>query len=140
MELFGLLCSLPAAFVASVIYSNLLRRALKRLPLRGFLFWSSLVTLCFLASEWALLGTIGAVRTRALIGPLFYPAHVALFFLSVPALANILVIKGNGTVLGWWFVIGLLSAMFALPLGLTQFVVSEALYGVDGQGGPYGSE
>ena len=37
--------------------------------------------------------TLGAVRSRTILGPSFYVAHVILFFVSVPALANALVLR-----------------------------------------------
>jgi hypothetical protein len=74
-----------------------------------------------------------------MLGPAFYPLHLVLFFLAVPALATILVIAKNGTILASWAVVGLLGAMLALPVVLTQYCVSEALYGIDGEGGPYAS-
>jgi hypothetical protein len=88
--------------------------------------------------EWGALLTLGAVRSRAAIGPAFYPLHLALFVLAVPALANVLTIKRSGRVLGSWFVVGLVCSAVALPVVVTQYYVAETLYGVDGNGGPYG--
>jgi hypothetical protein len=73
------------------------------------------------------------------IGPIFYGLHLALFVVAVPALTNILVITKSRTVIASWFVVGLLGAMLALPVVLTQYAVSEALYGIDGESGPYAS-
>jgi hypothetical protein len=62
------------------------------------------------------------------------------FFLSVPAAATVLVVKKDGTSLGSPFVAGLVCAVLALPVVLTQYAVTEALYGIDGTGGPYGAQ
>jgi hypothetical protein len=75
---------------------------------------------------------------RATIGPAFFPIHSVLFFLAVPALANLLMIKKAGTILGSWPIVALLCSALSLPVVLTQYGVAEALYGVDGAGGPYG--
>jgi len=141
MELYGILCSLPAAFLASAIYSIVLRWLLMRQPwVKAAVIRLSLLVLGALVIEWGLLAFLGAVRTRAVIGPAFYPLHSVVFFLSVPALASLLVTKKQEQLLGSWFVVGLLCACLALPVVLTQYVVSEALYGIDGTGGPYGSQ
>jgi len=52
----------------------------------------------------------------------------------------VLVIKKQGTLLGSWLVVGFLCSCLALPVVLTQYAVSEALYGIDDTGGPYSSQ
>jgi hypothetical protein len=139
MEMFGILFSMPAAFVASITYGAILRRLSLPALLRQAATWASAGILGALVAEWTLLATIGTVASRAALGPAFYVVHIAIFFLAVPSLVNLLVLKGGDTVLGWWVTVGVLSGMLALPLVLTQYGVSEALYGIDGQGGPYGA-
>jgi hypothetical protein len=138
MELSAMAGAVPAAFVASVIYSHLLRA----LPLsdrtKRILLTASLCVLAALLLEWTLLATIGTLESRALFGAPFELIHFAIFLLAVPALVNVLVFARPGTVLSWWFVVGLLGALLAFPVVLTQYGVSEALYGIDGQGGHYG--
>jgi hypothetical protein len=142
MEMFGILGSIPAAFCASAIYAAILRSVILRPWLKHLLISASAAILGGLGGEWILLGTVGAVRGRQILGPCFYPMHLIVFFLAVPALANLLVLRRRdsvlGAVLGSWVVVGILGAVLALPVVLTQYSVSEALYGVDGQGGPYG--
>ena len=138
MEIFGIVLSVPAAFVASAVYSFVVRWLTSRLPwLAKPALGASVVVLVALLIEWCLLGVVGAVRSREIIGPLFYTLHLAVFFLCVPALANILVLRSPGG--GVWKLplIALCCAALALPVVLTQVAVSEALYGVDGSGGPY---
>src|SRR5215208_2710428 len=130
MELFGIIGALPAAFIAAAIYSVLVRAVLPFRRVTRAALWLSMAVLGGLLVEWGVLLTAGAVRARAVIGPPFYPVHLALFFLAVPALANVLTIKRSGTVLGSWFVVGLLCSALALPVVLTQYVVAEALYGI----------
>jgi len=87
--------------------------------------------------EWGLLLAVGAVRARSILGPGFSCCHQRVFFLAVPALASILTVRRKDTLLGTWFVAGLLCSFLPLPVVLTQYGVSEALYGMDGRGGPY---
>lgn len=87
-----------------------------------------------LLAEWTLLATVGAVRSRAVIGPAFYPLHLAIFVLSVPALATVLTIKTRGTRFDSWLVVAFACGLFALPVTLTQYGVSESLYGIEDKG------
>jgi hypothetical protein len=140
VELFGILCSVPAAFVASAIYFFVVRWLLRGLPkLRAVLIPGSTLVLVALAIEWILLGTIGVVRSRAIIGPSFYPLHLALFVLSVPALANLLIVR-KASRDSAWAEVAIFCTMLALPVVLIQYAVAEALYGIDGAGGPYGAQ
>ncbi len=139
MELLGIICSIPAAFAASAIYFVAVRWLLRRQPwIATILGPSSALVLVGLAVEWSLLGTIGTVRSRAVIGPLFYPLHAVLFFLSVPALANLLILKRRAQESQLWVEVAILCTLLALPVVVAQYAVFEALYGVDGNGGPYG--
>src|SRR5918995_6046106 len=86
--------------------------------------------------ELLLLATLGAIRARAMLGPGFYAAHVLLFFVSTPALANALILRKRTGLVGRWYVAVPLCTLFALFLVLLQYGVSEALYGIDGGDGP----
>ena len=131
MELFGIVLAMPAAFVASALYSLALRFVLRRSPLGTVALWCSVAVLAGLVLEWVALATVGAARLQSATGGVFFPVHLVLFFLSIPALANVLVVKRGDTRLGSWFTVGVLCAVLALPVVLTQYGVSEALYGVD---------
>jgi hypothetical protein len=52
-----------------------------------------------------LLVTVGTVRISALIGPMFHVAHVALFFLGTPALANLLVLRQPRGFVRWYWAV-----------------------------------
>jgi len=138
MELFGVLFAIPAAFIAVTIYVHLVRRVLAHPFISRVTFWLSAAVLAGLLAEWGALLTVGALRSRAIVGSAFYPLHTVLFLLSLPALANLLLIKRDDTISQPWFRVALLCSALALPVVLTQYVVAEALYGVDGTGGPYG--
>jgi hypothetical protein len=138
VELFGIIFSIPVAFVASMVYCAILANAIRRFEgLRRWLYAASVVILAGLLSEVVLLITLGAVRSRGVIGPAFYVVHVILFFLGTPALANILLLRKRAPVIRRWYLAGVLCTAFAFCLVLLQYGVSEALYGIDGTNGPY---
>ena len=137
MELVGIALSVAVAFVASLIYSILITTAVRRFDrLRRALWWASTAVLGWFAVEVVLLVIVGAVRARTLLGPAFYGLHLAVFFLGPPALANILLL-GRRVLRRWYWVVPICT-LFAFVLVLLQYGVSEALYGVDGSGGPFG--
>ncbi len=135
MELFGIVLAMPAAFVAGALHSLALRFVLRRWPLGTVAgtvaLGCSVAVLAGLGLEWVALATYGPARLQSATGGVFFPIHLALFFLSIPAFANVLVVKQGDTRLGSWFTVGVLCAVLALPVVLTQYGVSEALYGVD---------
>src|SRR5690242_15095318 len=138
MELFGIVISVPVALVASTLYSFLLSKFVFNLPvLSGVLRVSSYFVLALLALEIVLLETMGAVKCRGLLGPGFYTTHLILFFLCPPALANLLVLRPKRAVPGSWLLAGALCTILAFCMVLLQYSVSEALYGIDGDNGPY---
>lgn len=88
-------------------------------------------------AEWGFLSLRGSVGTRLLIGRPYYPGHLLTFFLGCPALINILVLPNPCRWHArWWFALPLCTAL-ALVLVVQQYVVSEALYGIDGVDGPF---
>jgi hypothetical protein len=138
MELFGIALSIPVAFVASMLYCLFLTRVVVNFerPSRWLRF-TSLLVLALFAAELALLVSLGSVRSRGLLGPSFYVAHVIFFFLGAPALANLLVLRPRRGFFAKWYVAGALCTVFAFFLVLLQYTVSESLYGIDGDNGPY---
>ena len=138
MELFGIIFSVPVAFVMSMAYCFFLARVVCRFDFaRRLLFAVSLILLGLFLLELVLLAMFGAVRSRAVVGPGFYVAHVFFFFFAVPALANVLVLPRNGSIFALWYFAGVICTVFAFFLMLLQYGVSEALYGIDGTNGPY---
>jgi hypothetical protein len=138
MEIFGILFSIPAAFVVSMLYCLLLAKVISRFDSLGsWLQIASQIVLALFGVELALLVTLGAVRSRGILGPGFYVVHVALFFLCTPALANLLVLHRNGGIFARWYLAPVLCTALALVLVLLQYDVSESLYGINGNDGPY---
>jgi hypothetical protein len=131
MELFGVALSVPVAFVSSALYCFLLIRVVcnhERLSRRLRLV--SGVVLAMFAVEIALLIALGSVRSRGLLGPSFYVAHVVVFFLGPPALANLLILSRRGPLVKW-YVASALCTVFAFFLVLLQYTVAESLLGIE---------
>jgi len=138
VELFGIVFSIPVAFVMSMVYCAILAYAIRGVEwLRRWLYVVSIVLLVGFLGEVVLLATLGAVGSRAFVGPAFYVAHSVFFFLGTPALANVLLLRKRGPVVRRWYLVGALCTAFAFCLVLLQYSVSEALYGIDGTNGPY---
>lgn len=141
MEVFAILFSIPAAFVANLLYCLLLVKVFSRnIRAQYWLRGCSYVVLSLLAIELLLLMTLGAVQSRSRIGPAFYDAHFVVFFLSTPALANLLVLPPKRETPGNHYLATILCTVLAFFLVLLQYGVYEALYGIDGEGGPYSSK
>jgi hypothetical protein len=141
MELFGLMFSLPASFIATVVYAHILNLTVKRSPLVSRLFViASCVVLSLLVLEFIGVATAGPLHLRRTIGPHFYTLHVVLFFLGVPALANLMQLQKRVLLITKWAITGCVCACLGFSVFLLQFVVSESLYGHDGMSGPYNVE
>jgi hypothetical protein len=137
MELFAIVLSVPAAFIVSLVYCFLLGKfAVRTGSLERAIWGLSIGVLLLWVVEIVLLVTIGAVRSRALIGPAFYAAHVALFFIGTPALANVLVLWPPRGVVRWFWAVPICT-VFGAGSVVLQYVVSEVLYGVEGRSGPF---
>jgi hypothetical protein len=101
---------------------------------------ASYIVLPLFAIELLLLLALGSLRSRALLGPGFYVAHLLLFFAGPAALANILVLRSGRGAFAKWYVVAALCTLFAFCLVLLQYTVSESLYGIDGDDGPYSEQ
>ena len=140
MEIFGIFLSIPVAFAASMLYCRLLGKIVSRSGRWGrWLRLASKIVLGLFAIELVMLATLGAVRSRAIVGPSFYVAHILFFFLGTPALANLLILRTGGRSFSTWYVAATICTVFAFLLVLLQYSVSESLYGIDGDDGPYSS-
>jgi len=134
VEIFGIILSIPAAFVVSMIYCLFVAKVVTR-PER-LIWWvrrASQVVLVLLVVEVIFVVLIGAVRSRAVVGSTSYTAHLFLFFICTPALANLLVFRHRER---WYFVPFACTAL-AFCLVLFQYSVSESLYGINGDDGKF---
>jgi hypothetical protein len=164
MELFGIIFSVPVAFTMSMVYCAFLAKLMRKFErvhrairrdkgtlygfkarargadlMRSRVYTGSLVILgCFLI-ELVLLFKLGAVRSRAVLGPGFYGAHVVFFFLGAPALANVLILRERGLFVTRWYLAAIICTIVAFFLVILQYSVSEELYGFEGNPGPFGN-
>jgi hypothetical protein len=137
MELFAIVGSVPAAFIAGFCYAVLLAYLPVPRRLRLLALSVSLAVLAWVGVEWVFLSKWGALGLRARIGPAFYLVHSLGFFLAIPALVNAVMLPRQPRSWLVWGMAAVLAGCLALPITLTQYVVSEALYGIDGYDGPY---
>lgn len=138
MELFGILFSFPAALIASFIYASVVRWVSSAWPPIGRpLLVGSYLVFTGLAVELVILAILGAVGGLRLVGPAFYVGHLILFLLGPPALANVLILQCRTPDLSRPWIPSLYCAFFALFLVLLQYTVSETLYSIDGDNGPF---
>ena len=138
MELFGIAASIPVAFVMIALYRLILLKVVARFRWATTLLRpASYVVLGLFAVEIALLVTLGAVQSRALIGPVFVTGHAFVFFLGTPALANVILLRKPAGPAPKWYVVSSLCTVLAFFLVLLEYHVSEQLFGIDGIGGPY---
>ena len=136
MELFGIILSIPGAFVVSTIYRRLLLIVRSKWPvIAAPLTAISWIVLAGILIEWALLLLHGAVETRLLVGAAFYPAHLIVFALGTPALINVLLLPNPDSRRARWIRTVPLATVLAFILVVQQYTVFEALYGIDGDNG-----
>jgi hypothetical protein len=141
MEIFGIVLSIPGAFVLSTIYCFVLKRVISRFEQVNLSFRvGSYIVLALIGLEVVFLMTWGAVRSRGIFGPGFYGVHLLCFFLGTPALANLLVLRRRGGSIAKWYLAPILCTAFAFSLVLLQYGVAEALYGINGDDGPYSGQ
>jgi hypothetical protein len=138
MELFGLVLALPILVALSAGYAFFVRLVIAPRPrLAGTVRLLSLLPVVLVLAELILVASVGAVRVRQVVGPIF-PALHAVFLLIPPSLANLILLPSRSRSL--LALVAAVSLSFVAGFGLILFniAVSEALYGVDGIGGPYG--
>jgi hypothetical protein len=138
MECFAIVFSFPAGICAGLGYSLILDQIVSRFRRVAKVFvWTSCIVLTGLIIESALLAALGAVTCRGLLGPAFSGTHLIIFVLGTPALANVLVLPRKIPLLSHWYVAGVLCGFLFTYLVVMQYVVSEALYGINGIEGPF---
>ena len=93
MELVGIVLFIPLAFVAGGIYACVIHFVLRYRIVSRLALGASTAVLVGLLLEWVALITVGAVRSRAIIGPAFYPLHLFNLLSSDPGLRESLAHK-----------------------------------------------
>lgn len=139
MEAFGIAIALLVGLFAAPLFCLILVKVIRRVPLLAPLgFWAAVPLLVFWFVEVTLVWFRGVLSVRALVGPPFFLLHALLTFAAAPALACVLLL-GHRSMKGWWPAAAALCWLVGAGAILFHFDVAEALYGVDGRGGPYQS-
>ena len=133
MELFGLFLSVPVSFCLTALYCVALSRlATNSRFIRAIFPPASYAVLGLLALEQVMVLAFDAARCNELGGWAFRTVHWALFFLGIPALANLLVLRATASAFRRWYVVAILCAALDVPLVLLHYSVMEGIYGING--------
>jgi len=104
MELFGIMFSVPAAFVTSSLYAVIVKKFIAgKSPLDRTLLWASIVIVAAWTVEFAAVVLLLASSQEESILLIPYSVHLVLFFLVVPSLANILQFQKAEPFLSKWY-------------------------------------
>ena len=137
MELFGIALSVPAAFIASIVYGKILVKLVLQFSyIRRWLWAASILVLVLFAAEVLFISTLGIQRSNSYLGPIFETSHLLLFFLGTPALATFLLLRPRsrlpeGPYTYKILIVAALCTVFALAHVLLQYTVSETLHGIE---------
>lgn len=137
MEFLGIALYLLTGLFAAPIFCFALIRFLKPTQRLARLACAvAVVLLALLVIELSLVSVHGIVGTRQLVGPAFFLSHVLVTFAAAPALATALLLGCRGFA-KWWPAVAALCWVVGAVAVFYQYEVAEALYGIDGVGGPY---
>lgn len=132
MELFGIMFSVPAAFVTSAVYAVLVRRFVAgRSPFDRALLWVSAVIVGVWAIEFLYVVALLVSNQGNSIQLIPYSIHLVLFFLIVPSTANIVQFQKTWPFVSKWYFTAAICTFTALVAVLLQYTVSEAIFGID---------
>jgi hypothetical protein len=138
MELFAILLSGPFLCTVGLVYAFIIGKITARLAfLVSPLLWISVLLLAASVCEFLGVCAAGPVGLRRAIGPAYYPIHLVLFTLGLPALVNLMRLQTRIPPLSKSYAIGPTCAIYGWALVLMQYAVFEALFGVDGKNGLY---
>ncbi len=131
MELFGILFSIPAAFMVSTVYCLLLEKfILNKNRLSNIFIAISIMVLFLFLTELCFVIGRGPISIQNSIGSIYYILHSFLFFLVIPSMANVLMLQRIFTKFAKWYFIAPICSFVALIAVLLQYHVSETLYGI----------
>jgi len=131
MELFGIAFSVPAAFVTSAVYAIVIRKLVAgKSPFDRALFWFSAVIIGVWTIEFLIVVALLASGQQNGIQHIPYSVHSVLFFLVVPALANIIQLQKAVPFFKRWYLTASACTFLALHAVLLQYAVSEAIFGI----------
>lgn len=137
MESLAIALWIVGGLVAAPIFCFVLATFIRPRPtLARILFYPAVFGLCLFALDLLTVGLFGAVRSRQLMGPAFFPIHAFVTLMSAAFLAGSLLL-GQRNFARRWLAVAAVSWMLGVFSIFYQYGVAEALYGIDGEGGPY---
>lgn len=137
MESLGIAIGILGGLIAAPVFCFVLVKLIVPHPgISRFGFCLAMASLGLFAVDLLLVGMRGAVAARELIGPVFFPLHALLTLGSAPALACALLL-GRPSLARWWPAVAATCWLLGVFSIFYQYGVAEALYGIDGEGGPY---
>jgi len=123
--------------VAAPVFCYVVARIVRKAQHIAKALWYVAISILWLAAGELLVVTVfGSVRVRGSVGPAFVPVHVILAFFAAPALACAMLL-GRRHVANWWPAVAAMCWIVGVAAIFYHYGVMEALYGVDGEGGPY---
>jgi len=136
-----MLLAFPVTALASMVYAGLAVRVFSRWAVvRWTLLVLSVVVVLLAFTEAGIVWSAhDVISARGWIGPRFEWLHNVVFFLTPPAVANLLVFVPRPP-LRDWKIVAVATWIVAISFVFWNIDVSEKLYGPDGIGGPYSSE
>lgn len=137
LEALGIALWIASGVVAAPLFClGLVHLVGPRPTLARSVFFLSVLGLSIFTVDVLMVASLGAVYVRQFVGPAYFPIHAVVTLLSAASLAGVLLLGQRSLKRHWglvavvcWFV-GIFSIDF-------QYGVSEALFGIDGEGGPY---
>ena len=138
MESLAIAIFILGGLVAAPVFCFALVKLIRPHPLisRAILYYA-LALLVLFGLDLVLIGAFGAVKMREIVGSAFMPLHALLTLGSAPALASVSLL-GQKSLARWWPAVAVMSWTLGVFSIFYQYGVAEALYGIDGQGGPFG--
>ena len=137
MESLAIVLYSLAGLAAAPAFCLLLVKVVRKAPHAAQMLWYLSVSgLWLFACELVLVSVVGSVEARKLLGPGYVVAHVILTFGAAPALAGASLL-GTRHLSRWWPAVAAVCWVVGVAALFYQYGVMEALYGVDGVGGPY---
>jgi hypothetical protein len=138
MEFCGIVFMTPVYFIICAFYAIFLAKVVSKWRrTRTVVLAVSFLLLGTFVAELLLLKRLGAVETRLLLGPAFWHAHMVFRDAGIFVLANVLVLIKRSPLATKPYSVGAICAIFSIFQTLLYFSVSDALFGVDGRGGPF---
>mgnify|MGYP000935266031 CR=1 FL=1 len=139
MELFGIMLFAGIGLVASPIFCLIVENVVARFRVisRIIQILSIIVVVAF-AMEFVLVMIYGPISIRSILGPTYVFIHELLFLIVAPCLACSVLLSRKPSGFGLrWLLMAPICWLVGIAAILFQYHVYEALYGVDGTGGPF---